>query len=71
MQQALSPLLAIPGATITINEKGPYSKINNDLLESCPVLPNDVKAFSQSTYLERSLSVSDWKNLGDQRSREL
>ena len=63
MQQALSPLLAIPGATITINEKGPYSKINNDLLESCPVLPNDVKAFSQSTYLERSLSVSDWKNI--------
>jgi FAD/FMN-containing dehydrogenase len=63
MNKALAPLLAIEGATITINEKGPYSKINNDLLESCPVLPDDVKAFSQSTYLERALSVLDWKNI--------
>lgn len=63
MDIALQPLLDIPGAVITINEKGPYSKINNDLLESCPVLPDDVKAYSQSVYIEKSLTVNDWKNI--------
>ena len=37
--------------------------MNNDLLESCPVLPEDIKAYSRSIYIERLLSVADWTNI--------
>jgi Berberine and berberine like len=60
---ALAPLFAIPGYKININEVGKYSKINGDLLDNCPVLPEDIKAYARSAYIERPLSVDDWKNI--------
>jgi len=61
--KAVAPLLAIPGAQVNLSEEGPYSKINNDLLEGVPDLPMDVKAYSRSAYIEKLLSLDDWKNI--------
>jgi FAD/FMN-containing dehydrogenase len=60
---ALTPLLSISGCTINIDEIGKYSKVNADLLDNCPVLTDDVKAYSRSTYIERPLDINDWKNI--------
>jgi FAD/FMN-containing dehydrogenase len=63
LDEVLSPLWNIPGVEKTISETGSFSKINNDLLEYCPVLPEGIKAYSQSTYIAKSLSVNDWKDI--------
>lgn len=63
LNDVLSPLFAIAGVVKTIDETGRFSRINNDLLEYCPVLPEGIKAYSQSAYIARSLSVADWKNI--------
>jgi FAD/FMN-containing dehydrogenase len=61
--QALQPLLTIPGASATEIRTGSYSRINNYVLENTPNVPDDIEAYARSAYIDRALSVEDWKNI--------
>lgn len=59
---ALKPLLDIPGFSMD-SYHGKYSKVNNWVLEGTPDIPEDVKAFSRSTYIEKPLSYQNWYDI--------
>ncbi|MBK6785847.1 MAG: FAD-binding oxidoreductase [Saprospiraceae bacterium] len=67
LDTAIAPLMAVPGATVMYKKKAKYSVINNDVLEGIPAIPidqlPDVKYYGRSTYISRSLSVADYKNI--------
>lgn len=64
---ALAPLLALPGATVIYKKQGLYSQINNDVLEGIPAIPEnqlpDIKYYGRSGYIEKLLTVNDYKNI--------
>ena len=62
-EKALEPLKKIAGAAFGKLVKGKYSHVNTAVLDGTPNLPDNVKAYSRSLYIERSLSVSEWKNI--------
>jgi len=61
--KALEPLKKIAGAAFGKLIKGKYSHVNAAVLDGTPNLPDDIKAYSRSIYIERALAVSDWKNI--------
>ncbi len=60
--EALKPLLEIPGFSMDSYE-GKYSKVNNLVLEGTPDIPEDVMAFSRSTYIDKSLTYDNWYDI--------
>ncbi len=60
--EALKPLLDIPGFSMD-SYQGKYSKVNNLVLDRTPDIPEDVMAFSRSTYVEKSLSYENWHDI--------
>ena len=62
-ETALQPLKNVPGGKFGTIITGKYSYVNDAVLDGTPDLPDDIKAFSRSTYIERSLQTSDWKNI--------
>jgi hypothetical protein len=64
---AVSPLLAIPGATIVYKQQANYSQINNDILEGIPAIPPEqlptIKFYGRSTYISRQLTIADYQNI--------
>jgi FAD/FMN-containing dehydrogenase len=63
LDDAIASLLEIPGATITLKKQGKYSEVNSWVLEGIPNVPMDVKAYSRSIYIAKSLSVADYINI--------
>lgn len=67
MNQAVAPLLALPGAQVVFRQQAKYSYINDQLLEGIPAIPPDqlptIKFYGRSAFIERSLSITDYKNI--------
>ena len=66
LDEAVAPLMTIPGVTVKYKNQGKYSKINYDVLENIPYLPptsQDVKFFGRSAFISRLLNVNDYANI--------
>jgi FAD/FMN-containing dehydrogenase len=67
LNAAIAPLMAVPGATVVFKQQGKYSYVNNKVLEGIPAIPEKelptIKFYGRSTYISRSLSVNDYKNI--------
>ncbi len=65
----LQPLLDIPNCEQRLRLHDVYSKVDEGLLANHPDLPleqiTEVKAISQSTYIARDLSESEWREILD------
>ncbi|SIO01419.1 FAD-dependent oxidoreductase [Algoriphagus halophilus] len=59
---ALKPLLDISGFSMD-SYQGKYSKVNNLVLEGTPDIPEDVMAFSRSTYIDKPLGYNHWYDI--------
>lgn len=69
LNQVIKPLLAIDGAKLELKQLAKYSKINAEVLANVPNIPLDVietlGGVSRSAYLEKSLSIGDYKSILD------
>jgi FAD/FMN-containing dehydrogenase len=64
--QALAPMMAIPGAEVLYKNQGVYSVINAKVLEGTPDVPEDIMAFVRSAILERALTQEEWTQIVQQ-----
>lgn len=62
-ENALKPLKKIAGAEVGKLYQGKYSYVNTKVLDGTPNLPDDIKAYSRSLYIERNLAIDEWKNI--------
>jgi FAD/FMN-containing dehydrogenase len=64
LDDAIAPLLAIPGAEVVYRTQSTYMTINNAILEGIPAIPvkqlPSLKFYGRSAYVERPLSVDDY-----------
>lgn len=68
LDNALKPLLSVPGNVVTLKEQGKYSKINELVLDNVPDLAGaknilNMGAYSRSTYISKSLTAEDYKSI--------
>lgn len=62
-ENALQPLMKIPGLQAGVMKTGKYSDINNYVLENTPNVPDDIEAYARSAYIDKALNLDDWKNI--------
>lgn len=67
LNNAIAPLLAVPGFIVVFRQQGKYSFINNQVLEGIPAIPVNqlptIKFYGRSTYIARKLNVADYQNI--------
>lgn len=63
LDAAIAPLLTIPGADLAKQVQGKYSTVNAAVLDGTPDLPDNVKAYSRSVYIDKPLSAADWSQI--------